>query len=85
MAVTLEDLDRRVTALEKAGETEKNIVRAVSEIVAESETRMGKRITESEERMKDWVSASERRTVGAMNDFEQRIMAALDRLQNPPT
>ncbi len=40
MAVTVEDLDRRVTALERAAETEKNIVRAVSEVVAESERRM---------------------------------------------
>jgi hypothetical protein len=40
MAVTLEDLDRRVTVLEKGAEREKNIERAVAEIVSESEQRI---------------------------------------------
>jgi hypothetical protein len=40
MAVTLEDLDRRVTALEKGAEREKTIERAVAEIVSESEQRV---------------------------------------------
>jgi predicted nucleic acid-binding Zn-ribbon protein len=40
MALTLEDLDRRVTALEKGAEREKSIERAVAEIVSESEQRV---------------------------------------------
>ena len=40
MALTLEDLDRRVTALEKGAEREKTIERAVAEIVSESEQRV---------------------------------------------
>ena len=40
MALTLEDLDRRVTALEKGAEREKAIERAVAEIVSESEQRV---------------------------------------------
>jgi hypothetical protein len=52
MALTPEDLDRRVTALEKAAETEKNIVRAVSEIVADSEKRMRAAMSDSEKGMR---------------------------------
>jgi hypothetical protein len=40
MALTLEDLDSRVTALEKGAEREKTIERAVAEIVSESEQRV---------------------------------------------
>jgi hypothetical protein len=40
MALTLEDLDRRVTALEKGAERESTVERAVAEIVSESEQRV---------------------------------------------
>jgi chromosome segregation ATPase len=40
MALTLEDLDRRVTGLEKGAEREKTIERAVAEIVSDSEQRV---------------------------------------------
>jgi hypothetical protein len=40
MALTLEDLNRRVTALEKGSEREGTIERAVAEIVSESEQRV---------------------------------------------
>jgi hypothetical protein len=40
MALTLEDLDRRVTALERGAERETAIERAVAEIVSESEQRV---------------------------------------------
>ena len=46
MAQTLEDLDRRVTALENAAEREQTIERAVSEIVSESERRVQSEIAE---------------------------------------
>lgn len=73
MALTPESLDRRVTALEKAAETEKSIIRAVSEIVAGSETRL-----------RAEMNAMEQRYASALNDTEQRILAAIDRLHNPP-
>lgn len=73
MAVTLEDLDRRVTALEKAAEREKTVERAVAEIVADSEKRVEAR-----------VSASERRVVDLLNERFDKVMEALDRLQSPP-
>ena len=68
MAVTLENINRRVTALEKAAESEKTTVRAVSEIVAKSE-----------QRITDRVSASERRVIDIMNEKFDAVMVALDR------
>jgi predicted nuclease of restriction endonuclease-like RecB superfamily len=55
MALTLEDLDRRVTALEKGAEREKTIERAVAEIVSESEQRV------RAEMSKLWANMSELR------------------------
>lgn len=68
MALTLEDLDRRVTALEKA-ESEKNIVRAVTGDCC----RIG--------RFAERVSASERRMVDVLNERFDQVMVALDRLK----
>jgi polyhydroxyalkanoate synthesis regulator phasin len=79
MVLTLEDLDRRVTVLEKGAEREKTIVRAVAEIVSESEQRMRaemKRLTER-------VSRSERRMVDILNDRFDQVMSALDRPNKP--
>ena len=67
MATTLEDLDRRVTSLERASETEKNIIRAVAEIVAESEAR-----TEAV------VSASEKRVIAHFDEVLDRVLVRLD-------
>jgi hypothetical protein len=52
MALTLEDLDRRVTALENGAEREHAIVRAVAEIVSESEQRVRAEMTELRAEMK---------------------------------
>jgi hypothetical protein len=98
MALTLEDLDRRVTALEKGAEREKTIECAVSEIVSESEQRletrikeselrMGARITEIElriDRLDDRLGATGRRFVDLLNERFDAVMVALDRLQSPP-
>ncbi|MFZ1105818.1 MAG: hypothetical protein WAN86_23665 [Hyphomicrobiaceae bacterium] len=98
MALTLEDLDRRVTALEKGAEREKTIERAVAEIVSESEQRletrikeselrMGARITEIElriDRLDDRIGATERRFVDLLNERFDAVMVALDRLQSAP-
>src|SRR5688572_17188013 len=55
MALTLEDLDRRVTVLEKGAEREKTIKRAISEIVSKSEQRV------RAEMSKLWVGMSDLR------------------------
>jgi predicted component of type VI protein secretion system len=86
MALTLEDLDRRVTALEKGAEREKTIERAVAEIVSESEQRVRAEMSElraemkvETERLAERVSSSERRMVDILNDRFDQVMAALDR------
>jgi hypothetical protein len=66
---SLNDLDRRVTALERAAKRDQSVERATAEIVAASE----KRLT-------DKVSASERRMVDILNERFDAVMAALDRL-----
>jgi predicted nucleic acid-binding Zn-ribbon protein len=97
MALTLEDLDRRVTALEKAAEREKAIERAVAEIVSESEQRVRADMSDLRVEMKDLraemraesqrlterVSSSERRMVDILNDRFDRVMAALERPNKP--
>jgi hypothetical protein len=86
MALTLEDLDRRVTGLEKGAEREKTIERAVAEIVFESEQRVRAEMSElraemkvETERLAERVSSSERRMVDILNDRFDQVMAALDR------
>jgi hypothetical protein len=73
MAPTLEDLDRRVTALELAqsARSENAIARleqkvdsfpcVMAEMIAESEQRMGAKIVESEVRLRGEISTSEDR------------------------
>jgi len=94
MALTLEDLDRRVTALEKAAETEKNIVRAVSEIVSESGRRVRAQMSDMKADMSgmkadmkglaDRISATEQRFTDLLNERFDAVMAAIDRLHKPP-
>jgi hypothetical protein len=95
MALTLEDLDRRVAALEKAAGSEKNVVRAVAEMVDESEKRVRAEMSElraemsglrvemkaETHRLTDVVSAAERRMVDTLNDRFDKVMVALDRLK----
>jgi hypothetical protein len=92
---SLEDLDRRVTALERAAERDRSVERAVAEIVAESERRtmgeMGemkremKRLTEhvaaAEQRMAKRAEAAERRMVDILNERFDAVMTAIDRLR----
>jgi hypothetical protein len=73
MAPTLEDLDRRVTVLELAQSAKgENAIarieqkvdafyRVTAELIAESEQRMGTRITESELRLGARITESEQR------------------------
>ena len=87
MATTLEDLDRRVTALEKAAEAEKNIVRAVSEIVAGSEQRLRAEMADLRAdvgRLADRQSAAEHRFTDLLNERFDAVMVVLDKLANPP-
>ncbi|HEY1244461.1 MAG TPA: hypothetical protein VGF29_06465 [Hyphomicrobiaceae bacterium] len=90
MALTLEDLDRRVTALEKGAERGKTIERAVAEIVSESEQRVradmsGLRaeMKAESQRLTERVSRSERRMVDILNDRFDQLMTALDRPNKP--
>ena len=75
MALTLEDLDRRVTALEKGVEREKTIERAVAEIVSESERRLETRIKEFELRMGARITEVERRLGERIDSLDDRIGA----------
>jgi vacuolar-type H+-ATPase subunit H len=84
MPLTLEDLDRRVTALEKAAEREKSVERAVSEIVSESEQRLDDRIGAAEKRLDDRMGAAEKRFTDLLNERFDQVMVALDKLHNPP-
>jgi hypothetical protein len=83
MALTLEDLDRRVTVLEQGAEREKAIVRAVAEIISESEQRVRAEMSELGESLTERVSRSERRMVDILNDRFDQVMAALDRPNKP--
>jgi hypothetical protein len=87
MALTLEGLDRRVTALEKAAETEKYIVRSVSEIVSESEKRVRAQMSDMKTdigRLADRIGATERRFTDLLNERLDAVLVAIDRLHNPP-
>jgi len=79
-------------------ETKEELLRAVAEVVAESEQRTeGKLgdlraevaklrtdIAATEARITEKVSTSESHLRSDLNDMEQRILAAIDRLANPP-
>jgi hypothetical protein len=87
MALTLEDLDRRVTALEKAAEREKAIERAVAEIVSESEQRVRADMSDLRVEMKDlraeMRAESQRLTERVSSSRFDRVMAALERRNKP--
>jgi hypothetical protein len=82
---TIEDLDRRVTALENAqtAKGENVIVRLEQKVDAVIPAVAGM-VSESERRTGDRVSASERRMVDALNERFDAVMDALDKLKNPP-
>jgi hypothetical protein len=78
---TLEDLDRRVTALERKAEHDRSVERAVAEIVAESERRMlgemkhiREHVTAAEQRMTNRVDAVEHR----ITEVEQRLTSRVE-------
>jgi hypothetical protein len=85
---SLEDLDRRVTALERKAEHDRSVERAVAEIVAESERRMlgemkhiREHVTAAEQRMANRAEAAERRMVDILNERFDAVMTAIDRLR----
>jgi hypothetical protein len=92
MPVTIEDLDRRVAALELAQSARSEnalvrleqkvdaIPRAVAELVAASEQRTQAEIG----RLDDRIGVTERRFTDLLNERFDAIMTALDRLANPP-
>jgi hypothetical protein len=94
MVPTLQDLDRRVTALEKAAEREQSLERAVAEVVAESEKRLRNdmstlrvelqlqmKMSEQrlEARISEEVRAAKRDMIDLLNDRFDQVMTALDR------
>ncbi|MBO0765970.1 MAG: hypothetical protein J2P50_15480 [Hyphomicrobiaceae bacterium] len=91
---TLEELDRRVTALEQAAQTEKHIISAVSNIVSESEKRLTGEMRQMRSevsgaqadivRLEDRIIATEGRFTDLLNDRFDRLMAAIDAKWNPP-
>jgi hypothetical protein len=81
---TIEDLERRVIALEKAAERDKSVERAAAEVVAESEKRLTAQITGAETRLTDRVNSAERRMVDILNARFDEVLAALDRPRDPP-
>jgi len=82
---TLEDLDRRVSVLEKAAEREKTIERAVAEIVDESEKRVMGEVKADEARLTAVANATEKRITDLLNEKFDAVMVALDRKHNPPS
>lgn len=96
MTASLEDHERRIAALERAAERDRNVERAVAEIVAVSEKRvtdkmkaleqrMGRRMEATEQRLTNRVDAAERRMVDVVNERFDKVMEALDSLSNPGT
>jgi len=87
MAPTLENLDRRVTALELAQSARSENVlarieqkvdalhRATAELIAESEQRTRAEIG----RLDDRIGAAERRMVDTLNDKLDLVLAKLDK------
>jgi hypothetical protein len=88
MTATLEDLDRRVTALERAAEREQTLERAVAEVVSESERRvraemsklrgeMSELRTELREEMSE-LRAETARLANVMSASERRFVDLLN-------
>jgi lipopolysaccharide biosynthesis regulator YciM len=71
--MTIEDLDRRLTAVEKAVQTEKNIIDAVSKIVAESATRTEKRFAQVEKRIAEAETNLTAVVEKRLTEAEQRL------------
>lgn len=83
---SLEDLDRRVTALERAAERDRSVERAAAEIVAASERRLTDKIDRltdhidaAEQRTTKRIEAAERRMVDILNERFDAVMVAIDR------
>jgi hypothetical protein len=82
MTLTLEDLDCRVTVLEKGADREKTIERAVAEIVSESEQRLEAKVAASEQRLEANIAASEQRMGARITEVELRLGERIDRLDD---
>jgi DNA anti-recombination protein RmuC len=70
---SLEDLERRVIALERAADRDRSVERAVAEIVAESERRTTIRLNAVEQRLTAKVEAAEQRMAQRVEEAEQRM------------
>jgi hypothetical protein len=91
MALTLEDVDRRVTALELAHSAgSENVitriereVKALPSIVADMIAESERRTRAEAQRLADRISASERRMIDLLSDRFDAVMIALDRPKSP--
>jgi hypothetical protein len=91
MALTLEDHERRIAALELAqvatGDTITRLDRKVDRLTARVDALhhvTAELIAESEQRLSDRISSSERRFTDLLNERFDAVMVALDRSGNPP-
>jgi hypothetical protein len=96
MAPTLEDLDRRVTALELAQSAKGEnaiarleqkvdaIPRVTAELIAELRAEMRAEMNAIEQRLSDRIGTTERRFTDLLNERFDAVMTALDRRHNPP-
>jgi hypothetical protein len=83
MAATVEDLDRRVTALELAQSARGENALARLEGKVEALHRVtAEMIAESEQRLSDRINSTEGRFVDLLNERFDAVMAALDRPKN---
>jgi hypothetical protein len=91
MALTLEDHERRISALEMsqsaAGDAFTRLDRKVDRLTARVDALhhvTAELIAESEQRLSDRIISTERRFVDLLNERFDAVMVALDRFTNPP-
>jgi hypothetical protein len=91
MALTLEDHERRIAALEltqsATGDALTRLDRKVDRLTARVDALhhvTAELIAESEQRLSDRISSSECRFTDLLNERFDAVMVALDRVANPP-
>jgi hypothetical protein len=91
MALTLEDHERRITALELAQSATGDALTRLDRKVDRVTTRVdalhhvtAELIAESEQRLADRIGTTERRFTDLLNERFDAVMVALDRFTNPP-
>jgi hypothetical protein len=75
---SLEDLERRVSALERGAERDRSVERAVAVIVAESEVRLNIKIDGVEKKLTEKIDGLEKRVSDRIEAVEQRMTARVE-------